>query len=95
MKIKGKKLLALGRSYPLIEDRDMETDGLTCPVDETITINPNCNNVTRAILHEAGHAAIFSGGIFEAIDNEKICEIICEQFARVMDENFEIRWRKK
>lgn len=95
MKIKDKNIAALGRNFALVLDEKLTSDGLCCPVDETITINPSCKNIPRIVLHEACHAILFSGGIFEALDNERICDIICEQVARTIDENFEIRWRKK
>lgn len=95
MKIKDKSIMALGRRFTLLSDKKLGSDGLCCPIEETILINPRCENISRSILHEACHAVLFSGGIFEALDNEKMCEVICEQVARVIDENFEIKWRRR
>lgn len=95
MNLKNKTILALGRSFKIEQNKSLPSDGLCCPILEVITINPNCENIPRSLIHETVHAIIFSGGIFEALDNEKICDVICEQVARTIDENFEIKWRKK
>ena len=94
MKINSKKISVLGREFKLVQ-KIMERDGLCCPIDELISINPEANNIPRTILHESIHAVFFSGGLFEAIDNEKVIEIICEQVSRSIDENFDIKWKKK
>lgn len=85
----------MGRDFKLVANKALPSDGLCCPITEIITINPDCTNIPRSIIHEAVHATVFSGGLFEAIDNEKLTEVIAEQISRVIDENFEIRWKKK
>jgi hypothetical protein len=85
----------MGRNFKLLSNNKLPSDGLCCPIKEEITINPDCANIPRSIIHESVHAIFFSGGIFEAIDNEKLIDVICEQVARVLDENFELKWKKK
>ena len=93
MKRLPKKLNVLGREYK-VKAAFIDTDGICDPQLETIEINKNLNCYERALLHEAFHAAIFSAGLYDAIDNEKVIEIICEQLSRVVLENFEIHNRK-
>lgn len=86
--IKIRKITSMGRVFKVIRRR-VKTDGLCCPVDEKITINPDARNQQVTYLHEVYHSAVFSGGIFEALEgNHKLIEVICEQFARTVDENF-------
>ncbi len=92
---KIRKLQIMGRVFKLSHKKLPRVDGRCCPVRETIELNPLAANRANTLLHELNHAIIFSGGLFEALDgNTKLIEIICEQFARVYDENFEFTQKK-
>ena len=78
----------MGRIFKVVRRR-VRTDGLCCPIDEKITVSPDAKNQQVAYLHEIYHSTIFSGGIFEALEgNLQLIEVICEQLARTVDENF-------
>jgi len=89
MKNVPKKIDILGRKFKIKVQKDFDRDGLCCPQTEVITLKKDVENPRRTLIHELVHGIIFSGGLFEAIDNEKINEIIAEQVARVIDENIE------
>lgn len=85
---KIKKLIALGVIYKVVR-RKRSSDGVCCPITYKITINPEAKNQQLSILHEGFHSVFFSGGLFEALEgNMKLIEVICEQNARFIDENF-------
>lgn len=85
-----KRAFVLGRWFKL-KLKKVEGDGLCCPSTETISINPEAENIDRSIVHELTHALIFSGGLYEALKgNEELIEVFCEQNARVITENFKL-----
>lgn len=92
---KIKSLKILGRDYRVHHREMKKLDGNCCPDKELITISPKADNKPRTVYHEMVHAIAFSGAIYEALEgNRALIEVICEQVARVFDENFEYTPRK-
>ena len=93
--IKIRKLDSMGKIYKVVRRR-VKTDGVCCPVDRKIFINPNAGNQQRCYLHEGFHSVVFEGGLYGALhENEKLIEVICEQFSRFVDDNFILLPREK
>lgn len=60
------------------------------PLAIFINENLSAKNEASTIAHEMGHAIIFSAGLDQVLSAE-IQEIICEQFARVINENYRLK----
>lgn len=55
-------------------------------INETLS----SKNKASTVLHELGHAIIFSAGLDQVLTAE-VQEIICEQFAKVISENYTLK----
>lgn len=60
--------------------------------DDLIEVNTKCNAETQAItiIHELCHATLFRSGIPNTNLNEEVEEIICDQIAKTIVENFKL-----
>jgi hypothetical protein len=90
-----KKVEVLGAIYPVIEYSEVlpeDEDGQCCPEDHEIRLKKSIRD-SETLIHEVGHAILFEGGLFCALD-EKLREVIVQQYAQVLSKNFYIRFKK-
>lgn len=60
------------------------------PLAIFINENLSAKNKSQTYIHELGHAIIFSAGLDQVLSAE-VQEIICEQFAKVISENYNLK----
>ena len=99
MKSLVKSLLVLGRKVPVKRSdlRDLSAAGAYCPQTKTIfiesTLKPG-DFMTETLLHELFHAAFDRVSLGQSVTRE-IEEIIVDQMAVVVSENFTLSPKKK
>ena len=80
-----------GTIYTISENCTMDDDGDCCPDSHEIRLNKSIRD-RETLLHEIGHAILFEGGLYTALD-EKLREVIVQQFGQVIAKNFYIRFK--
>jgi len=88
-----KSVNVLGQKVP-IKHCEMQDGyiGLFWPDDNRIEINIDCpkEKLAESIVHEIGHAIIKRSGLDQTQISHDVQEIICDQFAKVITENFRL-----
>lgn len=87
-----REIEVLGKIYTIEERSQCEEDGECCPNNHHIQLKKTIRD-SESLIHEIGHAILFEGGLFCALD-EGIREVIVQQYAQVLSRNFFIRFKK-
>lgn len=90
-----KKLDVFGVKYSVHEKSELvpeNDDGECCPHDHELRLRKTARD-KESLLHELGHAILFEGGLYCGLD-EKLREVIVQQFAQVINKNFHLRFKK-
>ena len=84
-----------GAIYEVVERHPeiVHEDGECDPIKHEIKLK-NTIRDSEALLHEVGHGILFEGGLYCALD-EKLREVIVQQFAQVISKNFFIRFKDR
>lgn len=85
-----------GAEYEVIENYQTigtDDDGVCCPIEHEIRLRKTIRD-SESLLHEIGHGILFEGGLYCALD-EKLREVIVQQFAQVLSKNFYIRFKER
>lgn len=99
MKFNGRKISVLGKIIT-IEEKDLSEfgayHGLYVDKDSKILLNKNDTPEQKleTLIHEIGHAISRRGSLNQAITSE-LEEIICDQWAVVLSEIFDMSLKKK
>ena len=94
-----KKLSIFGQTWQVVEqhkipsDDDKELAGLACKESKTIHIEKlqDVEAKLHTLIHEVGHAMFARVGLNQTEISSDIEEVIVENFATVMCENFDIK----
>lgn len=90
-----RSLDVFGVDYEIIERCDClpeNEDGECCPKDHELRLKKTIRD-SETLVHELGHAILFEGGLYCGLD-EKLREVIVQQFAQVITKNFYLRFKK-
>lgn len=90
-------LIIFGREFTVsVEEIEGGDLGACNPNTEEIKISPDQRQKDRlhSLIHEMGHAVIYRTGIFQGLD-EKVIEVIVENMATAILENFTLIKKKK
>lgn len=84
-----------GAIYYVLEKHPeiINEDGECCPTSHEIRLKKTIRD-SEALLHEVGHGILFEGGLYCALD-EKLREVIVQQFAQVISKNFYVRFKDR
>lgn len=92
-----KEVNVLGKRIPIIFSPGLtEKENILAFYDDTkksITIDDKIldSELVSTLIHEIGHALFFRGGVSQTSILPDVLEMIVEQFALVIDENFELK----
>jgi Zn-dependent peptidase ImmA (M78 family) len=96
-----KYLNILGMSVKVIKKKNLiqeqDAEGLYNPVTNEISIDSSLEKdaFIATLLHEIGHAIIRRGGVYQSQIAPGVEEILVEQFATVIVENFNLTRKRK
>lgn len=101
--MKPKNIDIFGKKIPVVFKKDLKDDdgtkacGLYCFENDIIYLDSDLPKklMIESLYHECFHALMERIGLNQTSISEDVKEIICESFAKFVDENFEPRKKRK